>query len=128
MAAFVLANHRARDWSSPQSNGRDSKFYWDLRSAAASAQCPHQVDDAFADLGIADLDEGTIELKAFAAIQKLEDEGFGVRLGHSEHCVAIAAVRCRLEEELDRDVENLRDLKQPARADAVHALLVFLHL
>ena len=33
-----------------------------------------------------------------------------------------------LEKELHGDIEDLRDLEQPARADAVHALLVFLHL
>jgi len=67
-AAFVLANHSARGGSSPPSNSRDSKFDWDLRGATASAECPHQVDHALADLGIADLDEGAIEIKSFAAI------------------------------------------------------------
>ena len=37
-------------------------------------------------------------------------------------------MRCFLEEELNRDIEDLGDLEQPARADAVHTLLVFLHL
>ena len=37
-------------------------------------------------------------------------------------------MRRLLEEELHGDVEDLGDLKQAARADAVHALLVFLHL
>ena len=41
---------------------------------------------------------------------------------------ASVGVRCFLEEELDRDIEDLRYLEQPARADAVHTLLVFLHL
>ena len=37
-------------------------------------------------------------------------------------------MRRLLEKELHRHIENLRDLEQAARADAVHALLVFLHL
>jgi len=91
-------------------------------------QGAHQIDDALANLGIADLHEGAVELEPFATIQKLEDEGFGVRLGHPAHCVTVARVRRFFEEELNGDVEDFRDLKQPARADAVHALLVFLHL
>ena len=50
-------------------------------------------------------------------------------LGHAARLAAVAGdMRRFLEEELHRDIEDLRDLEQPARADAVHALLVFLYL
>src|SRR4029450_12913009 len=54
-----------------------------LGKYSARAQGPHQVDDRLAYLGIADLDEGAVQLEAFAAVQKFEDEGFRFRLGHS---------------------------------------------
>ena len=52
-----------------------------------------------------------------------------VRLGQAAHRSAVATdMRCLLEKELHGYIEDLRDLEQPARADAVHALLVFLNL
>src|SRR5262249_17218924 len=78
--------------------------------------------------GIADLDKGAVQLEAFAAVQKFEDEGFRLRLGHSPPMVAVADMRRFLEKELHGDVEDLRDLEQPARPDAVHTLLVLFHL
>ena len=51
------------------------------------------------------------------------------RLAHAARgCTVAADMRCFFEEELHRHIEDLRDLEQPARADAVHALLVFLNL
>jgi len=103
-----------------------NRFFF--RSTAARAQRPYQVDDAFADFGIADLDEGTVQLESFAAVQELEDESFGVGFGHPARWTPVADMRRFLEKELNRDVENSRDLEQAAGADAVHALLVFLYL
>src|SRR6185312_4825590 len=100
-----------------------------LGSAGACAQGPHQIDHALANLGVGDLDEGAVQLKSLAAVEEFEDEGFRVRLRHAARLASIARdMRCFLEEELHRDIEDLRDLEQPARADAVNALLVFLYL
>ena len=56
---------------------------------------------------------------------KASESGFG----HAARRRTVAAdMRRFLEEELHRHIEDLRDLEQPARADAVHALLVFLNL
>jgi S-adenosylmethionine synthetase len=64
-----------------------------------------------------------------ADIGAQKDEGFRVRLGHAARRGPIAGdMRSFLEKELHGDVEDLRDLEQTARADAVHALLVFLYL
>ena len=85
-----------------------------------------EIEDALAHLGVADLGEGAIELQPLAGRQEVDDIGAGRRL--RQHRLAGLGRRSALEEEGGRHFQHPRQLLQPAGADAVGALLVFLDL
>ena len=71
--------------------------------------------------------EGLGQRQAVGGRQEVGDIGRRGRLGQSVRLLA-RRVRRAVEEERHRHLQDVRDLLQPARADPVRALLVFLHL
>ena len=92
-------------------------------------EAAHQVDDGAPRLGVGDAHEGLVELQAVAAAQELDDGVLGRLLGKPVgHGRLRLAGGSLLVEELYRHAQHLREIEQPAGADAVDALLVLLDL
>src|ERR1051325_4772380 len=79
------------------------------------------------------LDQELTRLTAFDLVERLDDADRAARLQEAENALGIACLACRgarpaAEEERDRYFQRFGDPLQAARADAVHTLLVLLHL
>src|SRR3569623_420579 len=85
-----------------------------------------EVDDAAAKLGVGDLRESARQRQSLGGRKKVRDvSGRGC---FAETLDAGAAARTAFEQEGNRHLQNIGDLMQAARADAVGAFFVFLDL
>src|SRR5579862_8353202 len=87
-----------------------------------------QVDDAPSQLGIADARKCLGERQSVRGGEKIGDIGRRRRLTHVVVARSRLSMRRALEEERDRHLKDIRNMLQPAGADAVGAFLVFLDL
>src|SRR5690606_29537721 len=90
-----------------------------------SRQCLYQVEHPAPNLRVGNLDEGSIELNAFGAVEEIGHIG-RVLLGQPRLRAAVA--RGAIEEEGNRGVENRCDRLQAAGAYAIRPLLILLNL
>src|SRR5262249_52818729 len=95
---------------------------------AAARDLLDEVDNAPAQLGIVDTHEGLGKRQAVRGSQKIRHVSGRRRLAHALRPRHAGNNRRTIEEERHRNLENVRNLLQPARADAIGALFVFLHL
>src|ERR1700730_14598747 len=85
-----------------------------------------QIDDAATELGIGDARECARQRQTFRGREEIGD--VGRRASFAETFGRSGAGRTSLEQEGDRDLEDLGDLLDAAGADPVGAFLVFLDL
>jgi hypothetical protein len=86
----------------------------------------NEIDDAAPKLGLVDPHESLCQQEPFGGGEEIRHVG---RRGCFLHSVSrTVQVGRALEEERYWNLQNVGDLLQPARSDAVSALLVFLHL
>ena len=95
---------------------------------ALRGERPGQFEEAAAHGGIVDRVIGVDEFDRFASAQRIGVERLGRRLGEAARDRRRAHRIHVVEEERHRHIEDPAQFMQPARADAVGAALVFLHL
>src|SRR6516164_10670755 len=86
----------------------------------------HELDDTLLELRVLDPHEGLGERESVRRGEKVGH--IGRRRSHFRWLGCTRYTRRAFEEERHRDLQGARDLLQPARANAVRALLVFLDL
>src|SRR5437667_8115052 len=93
--------------------------------AFEARDCLCGIDDELALLGIGGGAENACELHAFWRLQRAGYQIGTMRFGKSRNvCIALQLIK----EILHRNAQHLGNVVEPARADAVRAFLIFLHL
>ena len=87
-----------------------------------------EVDDATAQLAVLDAHERLRQRQPVGGCEEVGDVGRRRCFAHAGEAGRARRARGALEEEGDRDLQDVRNLLQPAGADAVRAFLVFLYL
>src|SRR4029077_20561433 len=111
-------------------NGRAARRRSGNGASALAAACDllDEVDDAPPQLGIVDTHECLGERQAVGCSEKIGHVSGCRRLAHALRPRHAGNNRRAIEEERHRYLENVRNLLQPAGANAVGALFVLLHL
>src|SRR4029079_3684989 len=104
------------------------KMSGDSASALAAGNLLDQVDDAPPELGIVDAHERLGERQAVGGREKIGHIGGRGRLAEAFRSRHTGNARRPVKEERHRHLKDVRNLLQPARADAICALFVLLHL
>src|SRR5262249_8844907 len=100
-------------------------FYFD-RLIVLARTLLHEIDHAALKLGFVDPHESLCQQEPFGGGEEIRHVGRRRCFFHSVS--RTVQVGRTLEEERYRNLQNVGDLMQAARSDAVSALLVFLHL
>src|SRR5262249_37083118 len=102
----------------------------DCGLAFFASQGADQFDDRTAHLRIGDAGKSFVQLKAFARSEKIDDITFVGLFSEARHrrAGALSADWCLVVKKLYGYAEHPRKVEEPARANAIDALFVFLHL
>src|SRR5207248_10216972 len=91
----------------------------------AAGESLDEIDDTLADFRLLDAHEGEGELQTLAARQKFHHRRTRMFVRMQMFVLPVRHILVKIG---DRNTEDIGDLIEPSRADAIHAFLVFLYL